>query len=177
MHWVNTSGHTGAERTPGSFVGATRGSSRKVLNFAAFTDASGPRQATAPVCSVAQLPSADNVIHSSAGIAHVLLALSEGQLIDWAEDKNMVSAEVHRTPLVAVADRIVAVVIVVSVGKGVMRNKLQALREPLLDFHLKSVIGTGGIVSVIVPQIEWDFGVERAALVLRKEWREIVACD
>src|ERR1019366_5233875 len=68
-------------------------------------------------------------------------------------------------------------VVAVGVGKSVMRNELQTLRQPLLHLHLKRVVIAGCVVTVVVAKVESNLGAipesvfwsaERPAFILRK---------
>src|SRR5713101_10216287 len=70
----------------------------------------------------------------------------------------MVPVEVHRSPRNPVIDRVVVVVMVIGAIKGVVRNELQALSEPLLHLHFEGVIGAGGVITIVVIEGEREPG-------------------
>src|SRR5262244_3199202 len=71
------------------------------------------------------------------------------------------------------ADRIIVVLrIAVRLGVCVVRQELQSIREALIQFDLKCVIGTGRIVPVVVTQIERNPRVQWPPLILRSECAE-----
>src|SRR5437879_3868467 len=84
-----------------------------VLSSAASATARCPRQTATPVGSIAHLPSANNVIHCTAGIAHIGFTFSEGQFINRVEDPYMVTGKVHRAPRDFVVDCVVVAIVVV----------------------------------------------------------------
>src|SRR5690242_13960620 len=100
----------------------------------AITVGRSPGQASAPVCCGGQSPPADDVVHQSVGVAHVFLALAEWQLIHKVRYPHVVAALVIRAIRYARVDGVVVAVIVRRVRISVVGNKLQSLRESLLDF-------------------------------------------
>jgi len=131
--WVNASRHSCMERSRN--VGATDAG---ILFASALSETGSPGQTAAPIAGVTQLPSAHNIVHGSAGIAHELLALSEGQFIDGVEDPYMVPVEIDRPIRNPMIDRIVVIVIVVGVREGVVSQELKAAREPLSLVSLRT---------------------------------------
>ena len=86
----------------------------------------------APVECLRQRPSADEEVRGFADAAHVLLATSERQLVDDADDKGMVAVHVVGPIGELGTNGIVAIVIRIGVGVGVVGQKLQPIREALL---------------------------------------------
>jgi len=125
---VNAAGHSNMEGTRNLVRTARAG----VGHRTALANTGSPRQATAPVGGIAQLPPTYRVVKCPAGVAHILLALSEGQFVNRVDYPYAVAGEVHRSPRNLVTDRVVAVGVVVGVGIGVVGDELQALREPLV---------------------------------------------
>src|SRR5206468_3862300 len=107
----------------------------------------------APIRSVGNLPTTDYKVGGATDAGHVLFAATEGQFIDGTNHKNVVSAEV----VGAVADlrihREVIIVVVVCMREGVVREELQALREALLQLHLKCIVMRAGVVPEVVVNV------------------------
>src|SRR5215470_8219556 len=94
-----------------------------ILLTSAFCNGGSPRQPAAPVCGVADLPSANQIIHRST-TGEELLALAEREFVNRVQNPYVVAIEVHRTPSDGVVRSVVVAVIVIGMRVGVMGQEL-----------------------------------------------------
>src|SRR4029434_4382558 len=129
------------ERFAGKEVGTAR---TGIRDLAALADGRSEGKTAAPIRSVGNLPATDQKIGGATDIGHVLLAPTDRQFVDRADDENMVAVEIVRTVSDLRIYRKVIVVVVVGVREGIVREELQALRKALLQFDLNAIVmGTG----------------------------------
>ena len=99
------------------------------------------------------MPTTNDEVRDLAGITHEMLPLAEGQLIHHAEYEYVVAIEIIWTICVLRIYRVIGTVEVVSMSIGIVAKKLEALREALLNFDLKGIVVTAGIVAEIVADV------------------------
>src|SRR5262249_36336743 len=105
-----------------------------IRDQAALADRRCKRQASAPVCSVRDLPAANEQIGQSAGVAQKHFSSANRQFVYGAENEYVIAVEVVRSVSDALINRVEVIGVVVRFRIGIVRQELQALREAL--FHL-----------------------------------------
>ena len=124
-----------------------------VVNEAALVDVRSPRKAAAPVSEAVDLPSTDEEVHSTAGIACKRLSSAERQVIHDIQGPDMVAVEIVRTITQPRSDRIdepVVVAEIVGPREGVIGHELQAVREPMIQPNLQRVVVRTSVVAEVV---------------------------
>ena len=129
-----------------------------VFFFSAIVEARSPRQSATPVRGSGNLPSSDDQVFDTTCTSGKRLPFADRQLVDKIRYPYMSSNLLIRPVSDRVADREIVGVVCVRFCKRVVRHKLQAVREAVIDFNLQRVVNAVRIVAQEVALIRGAAG-------------------